>query len=124
MASFYSKSDPFKLFVRRLILLCLLLLLIAAGAGVWSAFRKSRESALLNVQAQTELQDLADRQRQLTKEVAKLNTARGKEEALREQYALAAQGEGVIIIVDQKENKPVHATSTFRSWLHRVFPWW
>ncbi len=124
MAGFYSKSDPFRLFMRRLILFCLFLVTFAAAAGVWNAFEKSRESAALNKQAQVELSDLSDRQKQLNAEVAKLNTARGREEALREQYALAAAGEGLIVIVDPKAPEPVQAPPTILDWLQGAFSWW
>jgi len=60
---------------------------------VWNIAGKAQESAVLKKQAQAQLADLMRRQGQLTSDIENLKTDRGKEEALRQQYALAAKGE-------------------------------
>jgi len=119
-----SRNDPVRLFGRRLLILGLFALVVAAASGAWSAYQKERESSQLRAQAQAQLSDLTNRQKELNSDIAKLETARGKEEVLRSQYALAGYGEQEIIIIDPTSTE-VHATSTaFAEWLHNTFPWW
>jgi cell division protein FtsB len=102
----------------------LFVLVVAAGSGVWSAYHKQQESAALRAQAENQLADLSERQMQLNADIAKLETDRGKEEVLRDQYALAAQGEGLIVIVDSTTTEVQATSSAFAEWLHNTFPWW
>ena len=124
MAFFKQRNDPVRLFGRRLILLGLLALFVVAMWGVWSAYQKERESAGLRAQAEIQLDDLAKRQEQLNSDIARLQTDRGREEILREQYALAAKGEGLIVIVDPSTTTPLHATSTLMDKIKKAFWWW
>jgi cell division protein FtsB len=125
MATIRQKRDPVRLFWRRLLILGLFILVVAAGSGVWSAYQKERESAGLRAQAESQLSDLTKQQSQLDADITTLQTARGKEAVLRQQYALAAQGEGMIVIVDPATATAPSATSSaFATWLHNTFPWW
>ena len=124
MATIRPRNDPVRLLGRRLLIVGLFVLVVAAGSGAWSAYHKEQESAQLRAQAQAQLADLSQRQGELNSDISKLETARGKEEVLRDQYALAAKGEGMIIIIDPTSTE-IHATSTaFAAWLHNTFPWW
>lgn len=124
MAVLRPRNDPVRLFGRRLLLLGLLVLIVLSGMGVWSAYEKERESRLLRKEAEMRLGDLSKRQTQLDEDIANLETDRGKEQVLREQYALAARGEGLIVIVDTPPVAPTHATSSLVDWLKRTFTWW
>lgn len=106
-------------------LLMLFVTALALSSGVWNIARKARESAALKRQAQAQFADLSRREGQLTSDIEKLKTDRGKEEALRQQYALAAEGEKLIVIIDPEIETPVVATST--SVIQRIidyFRWW
>ena len=118
-----QRNDPVRLFGKRLIVLGLLALVVLAIGGVWNAYQKERESAALRTRAEVQLDDLTKRHAQLNADIANLQTDRGREEVLREQYALAAQGEGLIVIVEPQQ-EPVHATSTFMDKLRKAFTWW
>ncbi|MEY4747033.1 MAG: hypothetical protein RLZZ416_82 [Candidatus Parcubacteria bacterium] len=125
MDVFRQKKVPLKLLGRRVRLGVLFALVVIIAPGVWSAYQKERESAAQRTEAERELADLSARQSKLDTDMAILKTSRGKEEALREQYALAAEGEGLIVIVDPATPTPVAATSSaFAQWVHKVFPWW
>src|SRR3989338_8600795 len=100
MWSSQQRNNATKLFLRRLGLLGLLLLVTVGAFGVWGVYQKEQESAALRAQAEGDRADLVERQAQLGSDITKLKTDRGMEEALREQYALAEKGEGLIIIVD------------------------
>lgn len=124
MAVLRPRNDPVRLFGRRLILLGLFVLIIVASTGAWGAYQKERESYALRQEAEMQLDDLSQRQAQLDTDIASLETNRGKEQVLREQYALAARGEGLIVIVDTPPVAPTHATSSLVDWFKRTFTWW
>jgi len=119
-----SRNDPVRLFGRRLVLLGLFALIIIASVGVWGTYQKERESYSLRQEAEMQLGDLSKRQTQLDLDIANLETDRGKEQVLREQYALAARGEGLIVIVDTPPVAPTRATSSLVDWLKKTFTWW
>jgi cell division protein FtsB len=120
-----QRNEPVRLLGRRLLLVGLLILSVLGSLGVWNTYQKERESAALDREAQAQAQDLSQREAKFETDIAELQTNRGKEEALREQYALAAKGEHVIVIVDQPEQAPTTASSSaFVEWLHKTFPWW
>ncbi|OGG49625.1 hypothetical protein A2763_03000 [Candidatus Kaiserbacteria bacterium RIFCSPHIGHO2_01_FULL_54_36] len=123
MAMMRYRNDPVRLFGRRLLLLVLLGLVVVVIGGVWNAYQKEQESKALRTRAEVQLSDLSERQTQLMSDVASLETDRGREEVLREQYALAARGEGLIVIVEPQPEQP-HATSTFMDKLKKAFTWW
>ena len=119
-----SRNDPVRLFGRRLLLLTLVGVIVVAALGAWNAYGKERESRTLREQAEMQLSDLSKRQAQLQADIANLETDRGKEQVLREQYALAARGEGLIVIVDAPKATPTQATSSVLDWLRKALPWW
>ena len=121
---FRSRNDPVRLFGRRLLLLGLSIVIIFAAVAVWGAYQKSRESAVLRADAERQFAELSGREKQLTGDIARLQTDRGMEEALREQYALAAHGEKLIVIVDQHAEPPATTTPTFMEKLKKAFIWW
>ena len=124
MSAYSGRRDVGRIMMKRLRLLALLVLVVAASFGVWNVFSKERESHTLRVQAESERNDLALRESDLKGDLSKLETDRGKEQTLREQYALAGQGEGLIVIVDEPTSTPITATTTPKSWLQKFFSWW
>jgi cell division protein FtsB len=119
-----QRISAVRIFLRRLGMLALLGLIAISASGVWGVYKKERESAVLRAQVERERSDLVNRHAQLEADISRLNTDRGLEEALREQFSLAEEGERLIIIVEPSISNDVAATSTFRAWLHGVFPWW
>src|SRR3990167_9845261 len=93
-----QRRAPLRLFGKRLFLALLVVLVVVAISGVWKAYRKEQESLSLRQEAEIQLADIAKRRDQLEADIAKLNTTRGMEEALREQYRLAKTVEHLIII--------------------------
>jgi cell division protein FtsB len=111
--------------MRRLTLVGLFVLVIIAASGVWGIFQKDQESIVLKRQAQTQLSDISTQQTQLTASIAELQTERGKEAALRQEYSVGDPGEGMVMIVEPQASAPVVATSTpFQKWVHSAFSWW
>ena len=118
------RNDPVRILWRRLLIFGLLVLVGIGVGGVWNAYEKASESKALRAQAQMQLEDLVERQTKLNSGIADLETDRGREEVLREQYALAAKGEGLIIIVDTPPLVPTEETSSLLEWLKKTFTWW
>lgn len=124
MAIVRDRHNPVRLFGRRLLILGFFVLVALGISGVWNAYQKERESRALRAEAEAQLSDLSKRDAQLNADIAKLETDRGKEEALRRQYALAGKGEGLIVIVDSHAPETAHATSSILRWLQKAFSWW
>ena len=105
-------------------LLGLFVLFAGASLSVWRVYQKDKESAILRTEAQLQLQDLTGRQDQLETDIAKLKTDRGVEEQLRQQFALAAAGEHMIVIVDPPAPVPIQATTTLMDRIKKALRWW
>lgn len=127
MVRLRPRNDPVRVLWSRLRLVALAVLVVLAASGAWNAYHKERESAVLRAQAQARLADLSARKEQLDRDIAMLRSDRGKEAALREQYALAAEGEGMIVIVDPTAPSSTasdSATSTLLQKVKSAFGWW
>lgn len=125
MAIVGKRSDPVRLFARRLALLALLIIVVAACSALWDVYKKERESRILKNQAEAQLYNLNMQESHLNGEIARLETARGKEEMLRQNYELAREGENMIMIIEPPERAPVAATTTpLNKWMHRLIPFW
>jgi len=119
-----QRQDPLRLFGKRLLLVLLFFLVIVAISGVWKAYLKEQESLSLRREAEVQLADIAKRKAQLETDITRLNTPRGMEDALREQYLLAKSGENLIIIVDSPTPTPIEATSSVMQWFQEKLSWW
>jgi cell division protein FtsB len=125
MAIVGKRSDPVRLFARRLALLALILIVLAALSALWDVYKKERESRVLKNQAEAQLYNLNMQEDHLSGEIARLETARGKEEMLRENYEMAKDGEQMIMIIEPPTRPTPAATSTgFTTWMHRFIPFW
>lgn len=125
MRDFSQKRDPARLFLKRVGLIILLVAVFLVGSSAYSVYEKEKESRKSRVQAENEYKALLEREARLREDIATLNTARGMEEALREQYALAENDEHLIVIVEPQTASTVEATSTssFSRWFEALFFW-
>ena len=119
-----QRQSAVHIFVRRLALLAMFVLIVGASTGVWGVYEKEKESRTLRDQTERERAELSAREAQLAGDINRLNTDRGMEEALREQYALAAEGEKLIVIVEPPEPEPTQATSTVLQKIRDFFWFW
>ncbi len=126
MAIVGKRSDPVRLFARRLALLALFIIVIAACSALWDVYKKERDSRLFRNQAEAQLYNLSMQEDHLNAEIARLETSRGKEEVLRQNYELAREGENVIMIIEPPDAPVVPATSspTMMRWIHWIIPFW
>lgn len=119
-----SRDNPARLLWRRLILLGLFVLFIFASWSVWGAWRKDVESAQLNQESQAALADLTQQQSQLQQNIQDLQSERGKEAALRQEYDVGKAGEHEIVIVDPSQTEPATSTPSVFEAIKKAFWWW
>lgn len=81
-----------------IIILALLVALLTRGA--WGVYQKSKEAVAKNEKAQDELAGLLAREEELKEDIARLSSAEGIEEEIRERFMVAKEGEKVMIITD------------------------
>ncbi len=125
MAIVGKRSDPVRLFFRRIGLLALFILVLGACSAVWDVYKKEHDSRVLRGQAEAQMYNLTMQEEHLTDEISRLETKRGQEEVLRENYEMAKEGENLIIIIEPPKSEVVEATSTpIMQWMHRVIPFW
>lgn len=115
-----DRYDPVRLMWRRLVLFVLVLIALSAAWALWGIWGKERESAQLDGQAQAQLADLQARQAKVQADYTALESDRGKEAALREQYGVGKSGEDMVVIVEPEQPQPVEATSSLMQWLKDV----
>lgn len=101
----------------------LAILVISALWGVWDIYRKNTEAARLRTEAEGRLAELTTQASRLETDLMALQTRRGMEAALRQQYAVAGAGEGLIVIVEPDKPQFTHASSTPWGWIANMFRW-
>lgn len=118
-----QRSDPTRLLWRRLSLLVIFLLVCFAAWSVWGAWHKDQDSAALKQQSQAALATLSVQQSQLQQTIDQLQTPRGQEAALRQEYAVGEPGENMVVIVGASSTPPP-PPPTFLDKLKSAFSWW
>ncbi len=123
MRTFEKREDPIRLMRRRLVILVLLALVFVGVRGVWGVYQKEQESRALRAEAEMQLAELKIREADLRRDMAALKSERGIEEVLREEYELAKEGEGVIVIVDPALPEPKGPEPTRMQQIGSWFGW-
>ncbi len=101
-----------------LIFLGLLLLFFAWGiVSLLNRMQTTRENRVL---AEKKLAELQKKKQTFSSDVSKLNTQSGIEESIREKFPVVKEGEGLIVVVDEKkaENTNEADTGGFFSFLY------
>lgn len=83
----------------------LIVLALILGSNAISMYAKSRDAVRNKKAAEAELQELKDKEARLTTEIETLKTPEGAEAMLRSKYPVVEEGEGVVIIVDEKKEE-------------------
>lgn len=123
MAPVRQRNDPTRLLWRRIALFALFVLVCFAGWSVWGAWQKDQTSEALKEQSQAQLTGLTAQDQTLQQNIADLQSERGKEAALREEYSVGEQGENMIVIVDASSTPPPPPPSLMDK-LKKAFSWW
>lgn len=119
-----KRNEIARLLWRRTLLVGLFCAVVISASSVWNIARKERESAILRDEARAQLAALEGRKERLDESLKRLQTERGLEEELREQFSLAREGEELIVIVEKTpEPVPEPPPPSFIERLKRGF-WW
>ena len=82
----------------------IILVIVFMASATWSWLEKYQESQTNREIAEREYRELKAREEMLTEEVAALKTERGIEEEVRSRFGYVKEGEGVIVVIDDKTN--------------------
>ncbi|HWA32233.1 MAG TPA: septum formation initiator family protein [Candidatus Paceibacterota bacterium] len=86
---------------------------------IWNLFilmGKLRETAKNEKLAEQKVSDLTEQKSQVSSEIQKLGTDEGVEDSIRQKFGLAKDGEGVVVIVDDKNSANASAESKGGFW--------
>lgn len=104
----FQENNKFKKFIQsRPILVILAILVIFFTWKIVILSLKLQETYKNKELEQQKIFDLQQRKEKLSKDIEKLNTEKGKEEAIRENFGMVKEGEQVIIIIDDKDTKQI-----------------
>jgi cell division protein FtsB len=118
-----QKQNMLKVLGLRILTVILLLVLFALIRGGWNVYLKQRETYVNKIDAEARLEELSDRKNQLQAEVLHLKSGRGIEEEMRQQFEVAREGEGLIIIVDRPKSGDESNKVKGSSWWKPLWPW-
>ncbi len=100
----YQKKKSFWSFLESWpMLFALFALVIVIASGVFGLIGGMRDTIKNKNIARAKVEELALRQDRLSYDIENLDTDAGKEKIFRENYGLARDGEGVIVIVEDKD---------------------
>ncbi|HEY4519654.1 MAG TPA: hypothetical protein VJH33_01280 [Candidatus Paceibacterota bacterium] len=124
MTSFHERNNPLYLLGKRLLLLCIFGAILLMIPGVWKVYMQERESRTLRNEAVGALSDLEAREKRVREQIDTLNTSRGLETALREQFSLAKEGENLIIVVGRPSSEILsEKTKGLLGWFGNLVGW-
>lgn len=115
MNDFQQKGNIKKLLESWPVLILLFVLLIFFIFGVFRLFVKMRETAKNRRVTENKLSELSTTRDILSADINSLNTNKGLEENIREKFGLAKEGEGLIVVVEDKNMLDTEVES--RNWL-------
>lgn len=99
----------------------LFIVLVIFVRATWNIYVKQVESADNVVKAERERDALAAKQAELSAKVQDLETGEGQDQAIREKFGVAKEGETLVMIVRGKESTPTTTPEARRSWWGTVW---
>ncbi len=108
-------------------ILVLFFLCFFTGFGVYSLIGKSVEASRERKHAEAQVLALQTKEEELSYKINALQTAKGREEAFREQFPVVSEGEEVVLITDpsvdesMNSSKETRDTGGFFQFLKNIF---
>ena len=122
MRNFQEKRRLNRFFQSTPILAFLAILVLIFAWGVFGFMGKMSATSDNKQVAAVKLAELEDKKQRLNGEIARLETEGGVEENIREKFGLAKAGEGLIVVVDDK-NK-VEVVPEKKGWFGTLMDKW
>lgn len=105
------------------VLIFLSILLSFFAWGIFSFWSKMRETSLNRAIIENKVAELEQQKEKLAVDIDKLKTEEGKEASIREKFGLAKEGEGLVVIVEDKAKpaSPSISQGGFFSFIKNMF---
>ena len=121
----FQRKNKFKRFMQtKPVLLILVIMVIAFAWNIAGMVGKMNETVKNRKDVENKISELEQMKSELSSDIDDLNTDKGVEESIREKFGLAKEGEGMIIIVDDKDPEEGTQKSEkkgFFGWLKDLF---
>lgn len=124
MRKFQEKRNWRDVMQSKPMLVLLGIVLLALFWSVCGIFIRMQETAKNRKIEEDKITDLQNRKDKLSKDIANLKTEKGVEENIREKFGLVKEGEGMVVVVDDKTDLSTESkenTSGFFTFLKNVF---
>lgn len=98
--------------------------LVIFGYNMIGLIGKERETSNKKELVLNQIEVMKQREQELLKNTAKLETEEGKEEIIREKYQVSKEGEKIIIIVDEEDTETEVTENEdhgFVNWIKKIF---
>jgi len=105
MRNFQEKKSGRRILESWPFLVILTVIILVFAYGVFDLLNKMQDTKENKNIAETKVNELENRKEKLRIDINNLNTDEGKERVFRENFGLARAGEGLIVIIDDKEKK-------------------
>jgi cell division protein FtsB len=102
MKSFQQKRGFRNILHSKPVLILLFIFLLIFAYGVVRFFGKMRVTQENREIIENKVSELENKKEKLSSDIAKLQTEEGVEESIREKFGLVKEGEGVIIVIEDK----------------------
>lgn len=121
MVEFRKRQKIRNIIYSKVTLFFLFLILVLFARSTYGLWQKERDTKKTVNDAKVELSSLIEKEASLSSRVASLKTERGVEEAIRGKFKVAKPGEGVVVVVNQKEdtNSTISDPGGFRGFLNQ-----
>ena len=124
MRNFQHKGRWKHILESRLVLVLLGILVLIFAWSVLGFWNKMMETSKNKKIAEAKITELKQEKEKLNSDISKLKTDEGVEESIRDKFGLAKDGEGMIVVVDDKNTASVDNTNSggrFLNFLKNLF---
>lgn len=123
MFDFHEKRRFRRLLYSKVTLIILALIVVWLLFTAWDMYKKERDTGLKSAEQGNILNELKERETALQEEIDRLSTEKGIEAEIRSKFEVGKEGENVIIIVDNPEEKDQKNTGLKRNFWQKIFDW-
>ena len=112
MRNFQQKGSK-RFWQSRPFMVLLFIFLIIFAWNVFGFWQRMQDTGKNRKIAEDKLSQLKVQREKLTADISKLNTPDGVEEVIRDKFGLVKEGEGMIVIVEDKNKQVIETPSKF-----------